>query len=95
MWGDALQRFESATCNLKGALTIQLQGLSFGLGISYQSMNEVCFIISEAVQSSAISACAEHKTLFMNRIWPDGVFTPIYLSYAFPDLYVLEEIEMT
>src|SRR5260221_12295395 len=50
------------------------------------NMNEVCFIISEVVQISALSACAEHKTLFMNQIWPDGVFTPTYLSYAFPDL---------
>src|SRR5260221_12508669 len=47
---------------------------------------KVCFIISEVVQFSALSACAEHKTLFMRQIWPDGVFTPTYLSYAFPDL---------
>ena len=78
--GGTLKRFEPAavTCNLKDLhWRRHRQAIGFGFGI-FLPMNEVCFRISEAI----ISACAEYKTLFKNRIWSDGIFAPMYFSYA-------------
>ena len=79
--GGTLKRFEPAavTCNLKDPIGGVTAKLTYRIWFRYfLPMNVVCFRISEAI----ISACAEYKILFKNRIWSEGIFAPMYFSYA-------------